>query len=295
MHPTVLFFGAVHDIVLRRPDEELAAFFPSVVGDAARPADQAGPAFQAFCATHVDELGLLVRTRMVQTNVVRRAVALRYGLSRAPSDQPIHLVEVGASAGILLRHDRYRLQLGDRVIGPADAEVHVTADWRSDDPAPDLAAGPTVADVVGVDLNPMDPTSPDDRRWLRALIWPENLERARQLEAALAIVAADPPRLLAGDIADLADGLDAELPEGEPRVVFHSAVRGHVPPDDQPAFDDAVQRLGTSGPLTELSMESPLHDDPQTESDDPHFLLKLDGEPLAFVEAHGAWIEPVRS
>jgi hypothetical protein len=295
VHPTVLFFGAVHDVVLRHPDDELAAFFPSVVGDAARPPEEAAGAFRAFCTAHEAELGELVRTRMVQTNVVRRAVALRHGLSRLPDHGPVHLVEVGASAGILLRHDRYRLQLGDQLVGPADAEVHVTSEWRSAEPAPDLSAGPPVAAVVGVDLHPMDPTSAADRRWLRALIWPEDVERAAQLDAALAVVTADPPRLLAGDIADLADRLDAELPAGEPRVVFHSAVRGHVAPEDQPAFDDAVKRLGTRAPLSELSLESGLHDDPRTASEDPHFLLKLDGRPLAFVEGHGAWIEPVGS
>jgi hypothetical protein len=293
VHPTVLLFAAVHDVVLRHPDDELAAWFPSVVGDAARDPDDAGPAFRAFCAAHGDELGRLVRMRMVQTNVARRAVALRYGLSRIPADDPVRLIEVGASAGILLRHDRYRLQLGESVVGPTDATVHVTSEWRSADPSPDLAAGPSLAGVVGVDLHPMDPTSAEDRSWLRALIWPENAERAAQLEAALAVVAADPPRVLAGDVVDLAEQLDAELPPDEPRVVFHSAVRGHIPADHQPAFDDAIRRLGTNAPLTELSMESRDPGDPQSESDDPAFLLKLDGEPLAHVEAHGAWIEPV--
>ena len=105
IHPTVLFFGAVHHLVLGDPDEGLAAFFPSVVGDAAAPVEEAGPVFQAFCSDHLDELAELVRTRMVQTNVVRRAVALRYGLTHVAADRPVHLVEVGASAGILLRQD----------------------------------------------------------------------------------------------------------------------------------------------------------------------------------------------
>ena len=292
MHPTVLLFGAVHDVVLRNPDDVLAAFFPSVVGDAARPPDDAGPAFRAFCATHVDELGELVRTRMVQTNVVRRAVALRFGLTHVPFDA-VHLVEVGSSAGILLRHDRYRLRLDDEAVGPEDATVDVRAEWRGDGPAPALTSGPTLTDVVGVDLHPRDPTSDDDRRWLRALVWPEDLERAAQLTAALDVVAADPPRLVAGDIRDLADGLDAELPADEPRVVFHAATRGHLPGDEHPSFDDAVRRLGTSGPLAVLAMETAHRDEPRSDSSDPHFLLQIDGRPLAFVEAHGAWIEPV--
>jgi hypothetical protein len=284
--------------VLTHPDEELAAFFPSVVDDPPPP-EGAGPAFRDFCAAHLDDLGTLLRTRMVQTNVVRRGVAMRYGLSQVPGTDPVHLVEVGASAGILLRHDRYRLQLGDRTVGPDDATVHVTSEWRGAGPAPDIAAGPALAGVLGADLHPMDPTSAEDRRWLRALVWPENHPQAAELEAALAVVAADPPRIVAGDIRDLADQLDAELPPGQPRVAYHSATRGHLPADEQSAFDDAVDRLGTSAPLTVLSVESPHSGDPRSDSDDPHFVLRMRqageaGRDLAYVEGHGAWIEPAR-
>ena len=234
---------------------------------------------------------------MVQTNVVRRAVALRHGLTRVPSDGEIHLIEVGTSAGILLRHDRYRLRLGDQVVGPDDATVDVASEWRGRTRRPPWTRGRAIASALGVDLNPLDPTSEDDRRWLRALVWPENLERAAQLEAALAVVAADPPRVVQGDIGDLAEGLDAELPPDEPRVVFHAATRGHVPSDGLQAFDDGIATLGTRAPLTVLAMESPRHDRPRSASDDPHFALTMthgDAAPvdLAFVEAHGAWIEP---
>jgi hypothetical protein len=299
VHPTVLFFGAVHHVVLGHPDEDLAAWFPSIVGTDARPPAEATAAFQAFCGAHDDELGELIRTRMVQTNVVRRAVALRYGLSRVPLGGEVHLIEVGTSAGILLRHDRFRLRLADQVTGPADATVDVASEWRGTEPAPDLTDGPALASVLGVDLNPLDPTSEADRRWLRALVWPENLERAAQMEAALAVVAADPPQVVKGDIRDLAEQLDAELPHGEPRVVFHAATRGHVPREEQQAFDDAIAVLDTEAPLTVLAMESPHPDDPQSASTDPHFLLTMTHwddppEPLAHVEGHGAWIEPVR-
>lgn len=281
----------MHDVVLRNPDDELAAYFPSVVGSDAQPPDGAAPAFGAFCANHLDELGGLVRTRMVQTNVVRRAVGLRYGLAHVPFDE-VHLVEVGASAGILLRHDRFRLRLGERVVGPDDAPLELHGEWRGTSPVPSLDR-PAVAGVLGVDLHPIDPTSADQRRWLRALIWPEDLARAAQLEAALAVVAADPPRLVQGDIRDLAAQLDAELPAGEPRVAYHSAVRGHVPADEQQAFDDAVRLLGTSAPLAVLSIETAREGEPISESTDPNFLLALDGRPLAHVEAHGAWVHPV--
>ncbi|HYF45846.1 MAG TPA: DUF2332 domain-containing protein [Acidimicrobiales bacterium] len=298
VHPTVLFFGAVHHLVLDAPDEELAAFFPSVAGDDARPPGEAAPAFQAFCAAHLDELRHLVRTRFVQTNIARRAVALRFALTHVVADGPVDLVEVGASAGVLLSQHRFRLRLGDQVVGPPDAAIDVASEWRADGPAPDLTRVPSIDQRIAVDRHPVDPTSADDRRWLRALVWPENLAQAHQLEAALGVVAEDPPRIVAGDIGDVADRVAASIPDGRPRVVFHAATRGHVPQDQHQAFDDAVTRVGRNGPLTVLSMETRAPDQPGSDSSDPHFVLTRredDGpaEVLAFVEAHGAWIEPV--
>ena len=113
-YPTFLFFGAVHALLLAGVDHELARYYPSIVGAEARPPDQAGPALIEFCARFEPELATLIETRLVQTNVVKRALALRLGLvvigRRIAA--PVHLVEVGASAGVLLRFDRYGYTLG---------------------------------------------------------------------------------------------------------------------------------------------------------------------------------------
>src|SRR3954452_5802326 len=82
-YPTFLFFGAVHALLLAGAEHPLARFYPSIVGaDAALPAeppDDAGPALVDFCLLHEAELAGLIETRLVQTNVVRRALALRLG------------------------------------------------------------------------------------------------------------------------------------------------------------------------------------------------------------------------
>lgn len=106
--PANLLFGAVHFLVLDEPDEPLAQWYPSIVGDRARLPTTAGPAFVAFCLRRRDELETLLRTRLVQTNVVDRAAALRYSMGRVARlvDGPVAFLEVGASAGVHLRFDR---------------------------------------------------------------------------------------------------------------------------------------------------------------------------------------------
>ncbi len=296
-HPTVLFFAAVHHLVLSGTEHRLAEAFPSVTTDV-RPPEEATSDFVDFCHTHLDELGRLVRTRLVQTNVVRRASALRLALAAVGEQvDGVHLVEIGTSAGIHLRHDRYGYVIGGRRSGRADAAVEIVTDWVSTTDVPDLDRQPTVLSATGIDRNPLDPKSDDDRRWLQALVWPENRLQAELLERALVVVADDPPRLLRGNVTERAGALARELPAGEPRVVFHAATRGHVPREQLPAFDDAIAGLGEDAPLFVVSLESPRPGDPQPTADGPSFVLRLQ-EPgaedriVALVDAHGAWIEP---
>jgi hypothetical protein len=256
-HPTFLFFGAVHALLLAGARHDLAGFFPSIVGADARPLEEAGPALVDFGRAFRHELAALIETRLVQTNVVKRALALRLGFVAIGrrSAAPLHLIEVGASAGVLLRYDRYAYALGGSLFGDAGSPVRIAAEWRADTAVPDLDALPPLASVTGIDLNPLDARKPDDRRWLEALVWPENREEAALLHHALSLVAADPPPIVLGDAVDVCPVLAAELPPGEPRVIFHAMTRMHVPPDRRDTFDTALGALGRDAPLYHLSLE----------------------------------------
>jgi hypothetical protein len=256
-YPTFLFFGAVHALLLAGADHDLARFYPSIVGADALPPAGAGPALVDFCAAFEPALAAVIETRLVQTNVVKRALALRLGLAAIGRSvaAPVHLIEVGASAGLLLRYDRYGYAPGDRRFGDPRSPVQIAAEWRGDATLPDLDALPPLASVAGVDLHPLDARDADDRRWLEALVWPENRHEADLLHRALAVVAADPPTIHAGDAITVCPVLAEDLPPGEPRVVFHAVTRLHVPPDRLAAFDAALATLGHHAPLYRLSLE----------------------------------------
>jgi hypothetical protein len=256
-HPTFLFFGAVHHALLSGIDHPLRSFYPSIVGDLALAPADAGPALISFCAENEDRLAATIRSRLVQTSHVQRSLALRLGLSviapEAPG--PVHLIEVGASAGLNLRFDKYGYRLGDRRYGDLDSPVQIAADQYGRSPLPDLDDLAPIASTQGVDLNPVDVTDPDARRWLEALVWPENGDQRALLSAALTLVALDPPAIHRGDAIDTLPGIGAQLPAGEPRVVFHCATRIHVPHDRRPAFDRAIASVGDTGPLWWLALE----------------------------------------
>ena len=74
---------------------------------------------------------------------------------------------------------------------------------------------PDVVARVGIDRNPLDPADPDDRAWLRALIWPgpNAAPRRDRLDAAAAIAAAEPATVLTGDLVDrLPAALEPDCP-----------------------------------------------------------------------------------
>src|SRR3954468_18335665 len=77
-HEVFLFYGAVHYLLRKHPDDPLARHFP----DLQSPADESDPfpAFRAFCLAHRDELMELVATRLVQTNEPKRSAGLFLGL-----------------------------------------------------------------------------------------------------------------------------------------------------------------------------------------------------------------------
>jgi hypothetical protein len=284
--PPNMLMGAVHLHVLEHPDLPFARFFPSVGGD--EPPDGAGAEFGAFCAEHRDALSRTLRERLVQTNVPRRGVAVRLAMHEIATriSGPVTFLEIGPSAGIQLRFDRWAVDMASRRFGPADAPLTLPTEWRSDRPPPDLDGIAPVRERLGIDLHPVDATDPEERRWLQALVWPEHRERFAELAAALDAVAADPPTILQGDAIELLPRLP--LPDDIPLVVFHAMVRVHVPADRQSAFDSAIAALGEQRRLFHVSLEA--------DGGDPLLALRDShgaDRDLAVVEGHGRWIQPL--
>jgi hypothetical protein len=311
-YPTFLFFGAVHRLLLAGVSHPLASYYPSVAGAAARPAAGAGPALESFGREYAPELAEIIRTRLVQTSVVQRTLGLRIGLSAIaasarPLAGPLHVIEVGASAGLNLRFDRYGYRLrgrrygkGGQQYGDPDSPVQLEAEVYGPHRLPGLDRVPAIGRVQGVDLNPVDPADPDARAWLEALVWPENSGQRELLGRALAVAAADPPPIRAGDAVDVLPELAAELPAGEPRLVFHAATRMHVPRERRPAFDEAIRAVGATGPLWWVSVEGGPKPDPRAQPARLGPALTLrdpagHSRTLAVVDGHLGWIEPLDS
>lgn len=254
--PTLLL-AAIHYLVLASPDHELARFYPSVTGGPVPDGDPTPP-LRRFCAEREAELVDLVRTRATQTNEVNRSVALRASLATLlPVERTIAVVEVGASAGLNLGFDRYRVEVGAVAGGPADSPVRLAADPVGP-PAPVDRALPPVAWRRGLDRNPVSLADPDAVRWLEACLWPEQTERLTRFRAAVTLMAEDPAVVVPGDMVDDLAAAVADAPAGVPLVVWHSWVLTYLARDRRPAFADAVAALSEHGrDVWWLSAEGP--------------------------------------
>jgi hypothetical protein len=116
--------GAAHRLVLSGEAPALARHYPSVGGE---PGD-AWPPFLDLLRERRDELRVLVE-HPVQTNEPARCAALLGGFLEVARSTglPLRLLEVGASAGLNLRFDRYRYELGGGRWGPPDSPVVIRA------------------------------------------------------------------------------------------------------------------------------------------------------------------------
>jgi hypothetical protein len=293
--PANMLMAATHLVVLENPELPFARFFPSVRGDQAEPPEGAGAEFGAFCAEHRAALVGILRERLVQTNEPGRGVAVRLAMHEIGRrvDGPVTFLEIGPSAGIQLRFERWAVETGGRRFGPADAPLTLRPEWRAGEPPPDLDRIPPIRDRLGVDLHPVDATDPQQRRWLQALVWPEHRDRFAELAAALNAVATDPPPILQGDAIELLPRL--ALPEDIPLVVFHAMVRIHVPADRRGAFDAEIAALSRRRRLFHVSFELPPRDSPHDRKAALLVLRDSEGEDrdLASVEGHGRWIQPL--
>src|SRR3954454_21240166 len=233
-----------------------------------------------------DRIRATMLARFTQTNEPARCAALLTALGDIQG--PVGLVEVGSSAGLCLYADRYSYEFDGRPVGPRSA-VHLTCTTTGPVPVPDRL--PDVVARVGIDRHPLDPADPDDRAWLRALIWPgpNAAPRLDRLDAAAALAAEEPATVLPGDIIDrLPAALDLLPAECTP-VVFHTAVLAYLPRARREEFVDLVRSLGVRWIAQESAGIVPGI--PADLAGPDSFVLSIDGRPVARTAPHGGRID----
>jgi hypothetical protein len=233
--------GAVHRLVLMGRLPELAAFYPSAGGQV--DLEQGPKRFVEVLGDHADEITTHL-DRPVQTNEVGRCTGLIGGflVVAAETRLPLTVLEVGASAGLNLRFDRFRYASGGA--GWGDPESPVRFEDIFDGAAPPFDAPLSVTERRGCDASPLDPRSEEDRLTLMSYVWPDQEGRFELLRAALEIAASDEVTVERAGAAEWARRMLAERRQGVATVLYHSVVVQYLPAEEGAALHDAITEAG---------------------------------------------------
>ena len=269
---TLRMLGAVHRLVLTDELPALARHYPSTGGDG--DATAAWPMFLEAVRSRHEEISALM-ARGCQTNEVGRSAALFGGFLEVAhrTRLPLRILEIGASAGLNLRWDRYFYQSAEGSWGDETSPVRFT---KSFDVPPPMNRRAEVVERRGCDLNPIDATSEEGALTLRSFIWADQLARMSQLDGAIQ-VARDTPAPV--ERMGAADFLERELAEprgGVATVVFHSVFIQYVSRPERERIAAAIQAAG----VFYLRMEP----------DYPVFEVRLNDELLGTCMAHGTGV-----
>lgn len=293
-NPPSLLLAAAQYLLAHNRDHPLVRFYPALTGLPASTTDPY-PALRDFVLAHRDQITEIVATRLVQTNEPARSAYLYPALltaQRLGGDRPPALIEIGPSAGLTLVPDRYAYNYGTGALcGDLASPLVLSCPLRGE-LVPPLAGALSVAWRTGIDLHPLNLDDPGDRRWLRALVWPDHPDRAHRLDlAARAAVRGPLPRIHQGDATECLPSLLTQAPENTTVVVFHTAVLAHFTDQSRIAFQQQLHELSAQRPFTWVQGEP--RPDPQ-----PRLRLAqlADGQThtehsLARYHPHGAWLE----
>lgn len=239
--------GLIHRAVLAGELPDLALFYPSVGGHE-DPLMGAWPLFRTAVIDRAERLPELLAGPH-QHNEVGRAAALALGFMMAGrlTDRPIAILEVGCSAGLLLRWDRYLSSL-----------------WFPQmfaEPMPEIEGSVEVVDRRGCDLAPIEPTSPEGALHLRSLVWADLVDHMVMLNQGIGVAHEVPAQV---DTADGAEWLPQQLQQPRPgvcTVVYHSLMRTHAPAGSVELMEETVRMAGDRAtyaePLAYLRFEPP--------------------------------------
>ncbi len=194
-----------------------------------------------------------------QTNETARSAVLYAGFM-AIADRtglPLHLFELGASAGLNLISDRFSYTLGGLEVGRTGSVLALAPAWQGPPPP-----GGQV-DVVarqGCDRAPLNVQDPHHRERLVAYVWPDQPDRLARVQAAIGLAREES---LVLDQADAANWVEAKIAlepvAGVARVLFHSIAWQYFDAEDQARITAHMDKAGRNAtpdaPLAWLAFE----------------------------------------
>lgn len=297
-----LIFGAVQYLLLSGVQHELGAYYPAVGGTQQADA-RAWDLFVDFCDRYEKDIVKIVNERVTNTNEVGRSALLApaFEIVAKEAGAPLGLIEIGPSAGLNLNFDKYGYQYTDEA-GRPRLERGLNAGFilKCTLKGPGVPVlerfPPAVGSRIGLELSPIDITLESERRWLKALIWPERMDRMARLEGALRVARVTPPSIVGGDaVLNLATAVTS-IPKSEARVVYHTVMSYQLSGKQMQTIEETLRRASKDRPVWRVTVEGEISGPNPKETFTPLKIHRyMDGEhtvrSYGICDPHGLWFE----
>lgn len=279
--------GGFHALVLTGRDGQLAKNYP--------PTRAVAPEWNDLEAALINHQDFLLDWMQSppQTNEVSRSAVIWPAMMTLASliDVPLRLMEVGASGGLNLQMDRYSYRLGPVEAGQKESRLQLSPEWQGNAP---VSQHVEIASRLACDINPLDPSTPQDALRLRAYCWPDQEARLARLDAALAIASQNPVKVEKIDAIEWLTRELAEPAEGICRVIYSTIAWQYLPQEAREQGETLILQAATAqakptAPLAWIRFEA----DGKT----PGASIRLQLWPhnldvnLGRADFHGRWID----
>jgi len=217
--PLLLMAGLHRDILAGCAEvQDLARYYPSVGGMLSIETGDLAVCLRRAMWARKEELADYITTAQVQTNETARGLCWLLPV-HYPGWQSVHLVDMGASAGLNLVADKRNYRLtdasGDRILLEIGGGNQLQFNVAGDGPffLPSRTVLPAIRSRIGCDLAPLDVRSEGEEQLLAAYVWGDQLGRLDVLRQGITAL----HRVNRGDSPVRLHQVD--LPDGLPRFL----------------------------------------------------------------------------
>jgi hypothetical protein len=211
------------------------------------------------------------------------------------------LIEIGSSAGLNLNFDRYGYRYLDESGQPKlerwlDADFVLACTLRGQGVPQLRETPPAVGSRIGLELQPIDITQENERLWLKALVWPERMDRFARLDGALKVAATHPPTVKGGDaVLNLSEAL-AAVPADQVSCVYHTVMAYQLSREQATRIHDIMLAASQARPVYRVTVEGEVVPPNPVATHNPLKVVRyLNGKlalrSLGVCDPHGTWME----
>lgn len=244
-----LLFASVKDLLYIHNDHPLKNYYPEFKKEVDEP-NYAYPDFKDFVQNHKDDIIKRITTKYVQTNEVNRCAYLFpiFHYIYEKTGRQMSLIEIGTSAGLQLLCDLYAYTYNSNKskFGNIDSDLTISSFVRKGDLPSFTSKELPIKDRLGIDLHVLNLMDDDDVRWLKSLVWPEDLHRIEVLDKAIGQFnkANEQIRLIEADALSCIEELAIECDNESILCIFHTHVANQLTKEQRETLLDRVSEIG---------------------------------------------------